>query len=65
MAKLEFPLVQVANPDNGGFHNWNATYPGPNMRWTNPGDVKVNGTTWSGDTNIDASGDPTTSDGAS
>jgi len=66
MANVTFPLVQVIDPRNsGGFHNWPAVSPHQNMRWTNPGDVKVNGTTWSSNTSITANGDPTSSSGAS
>ena len=68
MAKIEFPLVKVQSPSSMSYSDWtnaNRAYPAPNMEWKHVGDVTVQGTKWSGDTTISASGDPTSSNKAS
>lgn len=63
MAKIDFPLVKVTNPSNVTYNGWtdaNRAYPAPVMEWKHVGDVTVQGTKWTGDTPITASGDPTT-----
>ncbi len=69
MAKESFPLVQVKNPYNMSSSDWtnaNQTYPAQgHMEWKQVGDVNIQGKTWSGDTTISASGDPTSSSRAS
>ena len=64
MAKETFPLTQVRDPNSsGGFNTWNACYPGPGMKWSNPGDITIGGTKWSSDTTLDMYGDPTLNSG--
>lgn len=64
MAKETFPLTQVRDPrSSGGFHNWNACEPGPNMRWSNPGAITIGGNSWKSDSTLDMYGNPTSNSG--
>ena len=58
MAKAEFPLHQNKNPQGANISSWPKCYPGPNMKWTDPGDITVQGTKWSSDSHLSMSGDP-------
>ena len=60
MANLTFPLTQVRDPSSsGGFHNWNACNPGPNMKWSNPGAITIGGNKWNSDATLSMYGNPT------
>ncbi len=62
-SNLKFPLTQVRDPSNGDFNNWNACYPGPNMRWTNTGTITIDGIEWYDDAHLTMRGDPTEQSG--
>ena len=59
MAKAEFPLHQNKNPQgDSNIASWPKCYPGSSMKWSNPGDLTIQGTKWTGDTPLTMSGDP-------
>ena len=68
MGKLTFPLAKVESPYNTNWSNTPKLYPSNDaskMSWKHKGDVTIQGKKWSGDTTINASGDPTSSSRAS
>lgn len=59
MAKAEFLLHQNKNPQgDSNIGNWPKCYPGSSMKWTDPGDINIQGTKWSSDSHLSMGGDP-------
>ena len=58
MAKAEFALYKETN---SSLEAQNNVYPGPNMSWVHKGNTTIQGKSWSGDSTLQCSGDPTMS----